>query len=441
MFHQAVDFHSKRTVLVVGYGISGKSVYNFMVKLGHRVFAVDDNDTAGAPDKLHEIIWDDIDVVVKSPSVPIMQHNMHHAIRKAIECEVPVISTFDVFKLHNPDTKLIAVTGTNGKSTTASLIFHILSDAGFSVRLGGNIGIPYFDMDESEFCVLEMSSYELASSRFLDFYIACVLNIEPDHCEFHGSFENYMDSKHAALESSMFKVISCDDEHTVGKFSTVPNVVTVSLSDCCGSDIYIREDALHDRELQRVVIDLTGMTNLLGKHNHQNIEFAYAICKKIGVPTQEIAKSVHSFKPLPHRINVVRQISNIIFVNDSKATNPMSAANALATFVGYEIYWLVGGRSKHVDPLQYISDYLIGVQKIYLFGESVCEFEEVFTGLKPVVKCSTMSEALNIAYKDARRRLCPVVVLLSPMCASFDQFKSYEHRGDEFVKMVSNLKE
>jgi UDP-N-acetylmuramoylalanine--D-glutamate ligase len=204
-------------------------------------------------------------------------------------------------------------------------------------------------------------------------------------------------------------------------------------------DIYIYENALRDKTSQRIILDLSGITNLRGKHNHQNIEFAYAICKKLGLASREISKHIQSFVPLPHRMSPVRKINNILFVNDSKATNPSSAAKALASFSGYNIYWLVGGRSKKTDVLSYIKNHLAEVQRIYLFGEDSQEFEKIFNGIKSTVKCNTLSSAINIAYKDATKETGAVVILLSPMCASFDQFQNFEERGNEFVKMVSNL--
>ncbi|MDR2458615.1 MAG: UDP-N-acetylmuramoyl-L-alanine--D-glutamate ligase [Holosporales bacterium] len=436
-----INFNERKTVLLVGYGISGISVYKFLSSRGHKVLAIDDSDASCAPNTMSDIMWEDIDVVVKSPSVPIMPHNRHHSIAQATELQIPVVSTFDVFKLHYPDAKIVAVTGTNGKSTTTSLIFHILHEAGFSVKIGGNIGIPYFDMGYGEYYVLEMSSYELASSQMLDFQIACVLNIDPDHYEFHGTFENYISAKHEVLNHAVSKIISCEDRYTMSKFSAAQDVTVVSTLNNPDADVYLHENTLRDRKSQRLLLDFAGISNLLGKHNHQNIAMAYAACRKLGMSSQEIVKSIGSFKPLPHRINILKKVGDIIFVNDSKATNPSSAAKALATFVGYEIYWLVGGRSKSIDPFPYVNDYLAGVRKIYLFGESECEFAEMFNGRKPTVKCGTMDDALSLAYRDARREYGQVVVLLSPMCSSFDQFKNYEHRGDRFTEIVLALKE
>ena len=434
-----LDINSCRNILIAGYGISGKSIYRFLKEKGFGVLIYDDK-ALEIPDRITDINWNEIDLVVKSPAVPFMSHNCHPVIKQANDHEIPVISAFDVFRIYNPGAKIIAITGTNGKSTTTALTHHILKKSGFSVEMGGNIGIPYCELPKAEWYVFEMSSYELASSKYLDFEMACILNIEPDHMEIHGSFENYIEAKHSALDHSKLRFISYEDQVTMSKYSSQDNGVTISTEYEPRADINVCENAILNNSIARVAIDLSGILNLRGKHNHQNIEFAYAICKKLGLQSREILNHIMSFSPLPHRLNTVRKIGNVLFVNDSKATNPGSAARALATFVGYKIYWLVGGRSKKTDPMIYIRDHLSGIQKIYLFGESMDEFEAIFSGIKKTVRCQTMSSALNMAYRDASAETGPSVVLLSPMCASFDQFDSFEHRGDEFVKMVEKLK-
>ena len=186
-------------------------------------------------------------------------------------------------------------------------------------------------------------------------------------------------------------------------------------------------------------LDLSNVNNLLGRHNFQNIAFAFATCRALGVGASEIAHYVRTFQPLPHRMNVVRKIDDILIVNDSKATNPNSASKALATFVGYKIFWLIGGRSKNIDPLPYVSGYLQSVAKIYAFGEAAREFEAIFNSLKPCEVFENMVQALHKSFQEARQSDGARVILLSPMCASFDQFNSFEQRGNRFVKAVTEL--
>ena len=416
--------------------MSGKSIYDFLITKGCNVSVFDDTN-ANIPNKVISVNWKNIDLVVKSPSIPFMSHNCHTIIGEAEDRSIPIISTFDVFRIYNPNAKIISITGTNGKSTTTALICHILKKSGLLVQMGGNIGIPYCDLPKADAYIFEMSSYELASSNYLDFEIAAVLNIEPDHLSFHGNFENYVLAKHKSLSYAKTRIVSYEDFVTMSQYKDSADVTTISTRGNKAANIYVYEGAIIDEG--KVVADLAGFTELRGKHNHQNAIFAYEVCKKLGVATREIANHMLSFKALPHRMNTVRKIGNVLFVNDSKATNPDSAAKALDTFVGYKIFWLVGGQSKKTDPIKAVGEYLDSVQKIYLFGEASDEFCEIFKNLKSTVRCRTMTNALSFAYKEAEKELGPTVVLLSPMCASFDQFENFEHRGEEFVKAVMEL--
>ena len=422
-------------ILLVGYGVSGVSVFNFLKSRGNNVFVYDDYKSDAIPNKITSVNWNIIDYVVKSPSIHIMHHNIHPIIQEAIDNNKEIYSTFDIFRLCNPNAKIIGITGTNGKSTTTALVYSILKNAGLSVQMGGNIGIPYSDLEPSEYYVFEMSSYEISSSKLLQFDIGAVINIEPDHLDWHGSFENYIESKQTLLDNSKIKIISYEDEYSLSKYKS--DSITISLDNESQASYYIKERLL--MQDNNIILDLSNVKYLIGTHNYQNIMFAYAICKSMNIDDNVIINTINNFEPLPHRINIVRKIDNILFVNDSKGTNPGSSARALDTFKGYKIFWLVGGRSKKINPLPYISKYLDSIQKIYLFGESTQEFSQVFKGIKDYSLFKTMDEALNNAYKDASNEPGASVVLLSPMCASFDQFQSFEHRGDVFVELVKSL--
>ena len=422
-------------ILLVGYGISGVSVFNFLKSKGNNVLVYDDYKNDDIPNKVNNIDWNNIDYVVKSPSIHIMYHNIHPIIQEAINNNKTIYSTFDIFRLYNPNAKIIGITGTNGKSTTTSLVYSILKKAGLSVQIGGNIGIPYGDLELSEYYVFEMSSYEISSSKLLQFDIGALLNIEPDHLDWHGSFENYIESKQKLLDNSKIKIISYEDEYSVNKYKDTS--VTISINNESKASYYIKERLLMQNN--NIILDLSNVKYLLGTHNYQNIMFAYAICKSLNVDDNVIINTINNFEPLPHRINIVRKIDNILFVNDSKGTNPGSSARALDTFMGYKIFWLVGGRSKKINPLPYINKYLDSIHKIYLFGESTQEFSQVFKNTKECVVFKTMDEALRKAYEDAINEPGASVVLLSPMCASFDQFQGFEHRGNIFVELVKSL--
>ena len=422
-------------ILLVGYGTSGVSIFNFLKSRGNNVFVYDDYKSNEIPNKITNVNWNSIDYVVKSPSIHIMHHNIHPIIQEAIDNNKEIYSTYDIFRLCNPNAKIIGITGTNGKSTTTSLVYSILKNAGLSIQMGGNIGIPYSELESSEYYVFEMSSYEISSSKLLQFDIGAVLNIEPDHLDWHGSFENYIESKQTLLDNSKIKIISYEDEYSLNKYKD--SAITIAINNESNASYYINEKLMMQNN--DIIMDLSNVKYLLGTHNYQNIMFAYAICKSINVDDNVIINTINNFEPLPHRINIVRKIDNILFVNDSKGTNPGSSARALDTFMGYKIFWLVGGRSKKINPLPYINKYLDSIQKIYLFGESTQEFAQVFRGIKDYTIFKTMDEALNRAYEDASKEPGTSVILLSPMCASFDQFQSFEHRGNVFVELVKSL--
>lgn len=428
---EVIDINKPCRFLILGYGVSGISTANFLRQKGHDITVFDDNieSTVASLDNMT------FDAVIKSPGVPFMPHNIHPIIQKACDYNIPVISNYDVFALYHPEARVIVVTGTNGKSTTTALIHHILTKSGVNATMGGNIGIPYGDLKESDVYIFEMSSYELAISKYMKFDTCCLLNIEPDHLDIHGNFENYIEAKHRGLDAAKTKIISYEDPHTFEKYKNT--AITISDRDNRVADVYVKERALIDNN--KIVCDLSSFSELRGTHNHQNAAFAYTVCKHLGISPKEIARHMASFKALPHRMNIVRKIDDVLFVNDSKATNPESSAKALDTYVGYKIFWLVGGRSKKTDIHKSIDKFIGSVCKIYLFGESMDEFDYAFRNIKETVRCSTIDRALSLAYADAMQESGPSVVLLSPMCASFDQFENYAKRGEFFINLVKEL--
>jgi UDP-N-acetylmuramoylalanine--D-glutamate ligase len=322
-----IDITKPLRFLILGYGTSGRSTAKFLEANGHEVVIFDDN-IASTHSLIHSSGFNNLDAVVKSPGVPFMSHNIHPLVKMANEVEVPVISNYDVFALYHPESRIVVITGTNGKSTTTALIHHILVKSGVKAAIGGNIGIPYGDLSEADIYIFEMSSYELAISQYMNIETCCILNIEPDHLENHGDFKNYISAKHRALDHAKFKIISSEDKYTFKKYANVADIV-VSDRDNTKADIYIRERVLMDHG--DVICDLSSFSELRGRHNHQNAAFAYAVCKHIGIFPKEIARYISSFKALPHRMNIVRKMGETLFINDSKATNPDAAARALDT--------------------------------------------------------------------------------------------------------------
>ncbi|MDR1488250.1 MAG: UDP-N-acetylmuramoyl-L-alanine--D-glutamate ligase [Holosporales bacterium] len=407
-------------ILILGYGVSGTSTANFLKNKGFEVFIHDDSMSDFFRQRSHSV-EKDFDILVKSPGIPFMPNNAHFWVKKAMEKKIPILSNYDIWSLFNPKARVVCITGTNGKSTTTALITHILQKSGKDAVMGGNIGIPYGDISQKhDIYIFEMSSYELAISKYMNFEVCCLLNIAPDHLENHGSFENYVEAKYRALDYSKIKVINSTDKITVDKYDSGTIVVSQN----------------------GIELPDNNCPSLKGRHNKENAAFAYEVCRYFGIFHHEIIRHMESFEALPHRMNVVRVIGNTIFVNDSKATNPDSAARALDSYYeSHKIFWLVGGRSKGIDPLPYIDKYITmanNIYKIYLFGESMAEFEEKF-GNK-TIKCGSIENALKSAYNDAISfEKGQNVVLFSPMCTSFDQFKNFSERGEFFTRLVQEL--
>jgi UDP-N-acetylmuramoylalanine--D-glutamate ligase len=237
------------------------------------------------------------------------------------------------------------------------------------------------------------------------------------------------------LKHAVLKIISYEDSNTYPKYKN--DAVVVSHTGYTNADVYVKNETLV--AYNKTVCDLSTLLDLRGVHNHQNAAFAFAACSSFGIASEEIAGHIASFRSLPHRMNIVRKIKNVLFVNDSKATNPDSAAKALSAYAKYKIFWLVGGRSKQIDPHQFIDQYMESVFKIYLFGESMDEFEKEFMGTKQTQRCETIGVALKNAYTEAISCTAQSVILFSPMCASFDQFENFSKRGEHFCKLVAEL--
>ncbi|MDR0553036.1 MAG: UDP-N-acetylmuramoyl-L-alanine--D-glutamate ligase [Holosporales bacterium] len=429
-----IDIRNKNLrFLIIGYGVSGRSTHAFLKSNGYPVAAFDD-----------KILIEDSDIgniadfgaVVKSPGVPFMPHNAHFIVKRAHEEGVPVITNYDVFSLFNNNARIIMVTGTNGKSTTAALIDHVMRKSEINSVVGGNIGVPYGDLPHSDVYVFEMSSYELAVSQYMNFEVGCILNIEPDHLENHGSFENYINAKHNGLAHSETKIISYEDRNTMAVYKNTS--ITISNRGNKKADVYIDNQKLIDN-INKIEFGLSRLPALRGRHNHQNLAFAYVVCSNLGIPIDCILSGMESFESLPHRLNFTGTIGNVSFVNDSKATNPVASACALETFSEYNIFWIIGGRSKKTDVHEHVDAFMATVKKIYLIGEAMDEFEAAFKGMRETKRSETLERAVADAYNDAKKSSNNSVVLFSPMCASFDQFANYCERGNRFCQIVASI--
>ncbi|MBX3594290.1 UDP-N-acetylmuramoyl-L-alanine--D-glutamate ligase [Sphingomonas sp.] len=362
--------------------------------------------------------------VVVSPGVPL---NRHPVAARAREAGVPVIGDIELFAQARgelPPHKVVGITGTNGKSTTTALIHHILETAGIPARLGGNIGLPILGQEPlpaGGVYVLELSSYQIDLTHSLDCDVAVLLNITPDHLDRYDGFEGYAGSK-----ARLFAMQSAGHAAIIGIGDAAAQGVAKQVS-----------RAGRATDLVRIApgacMDQSRWPALQGPHNAQNALAAIAACQALGVAQAAIDRALESFPGLPHRMERVATRGGVLFVNDSKATNPDSAAPALAAFD--RVHWIVGGQAK-TDDLEACRPGFGHVVRAYVIGDAARRFAELLKGEFPVETSGTLDAAVRSA---AAQALPGETVLLSPACASFDQFRDYEDRGAQFRAAVGAL--
>jgi len=392
-----------------------------------------------------------------SPGVPLTHPEPHWTVRKAREAGVEILGDIELFArtvnlapVHKRP-RIIAITGTNGKSTTTALIGHLCSHAGRDTRIGGNIGVGVLDLPDMHggaVYVLELSSYQLDLTSSLKPDVSVLLNISPDHLERHGGMEGYVAAKRRILMNQGggdTAVIGVDDPWgqrlcTEVKASNRRTIVPVSASKAIGRGVYALQgvlyDATGDRALQ--VADLNRARSLPGRHNWQNAAAAYAAVRGLGAPAPEIAEGLLSFPGLAHRMETVGHVRGVRFVNDSKATNSDAARQALSSYP--RVYWIAGGRAKE-GGIESLVDLFPRIACAYLIGEAAPEFARTLEGRAAHVNCADLAAAVSRAFADARASGEGGVVLLSPACASFDQFADFEARGEAFRAAVLDLAE
>ena len=400
---------------------------------------------------LHEADWSSLDALVLSPGVPLTHPGPHWTVERAKEAGVEIIGDTELFfrehALCEPGAPVIAITGTNGKSTTTALIGHLIAHAGRKVSVGGNIGKAVLGLDPfgaARTYVLELSSYQIDLTPTLEPAVGLLLNVTPDHLDRHGTMENYAAIKARVAESARTAVIAVDDDWTraiADRLDAAGRSVTrVSATGKPGNGVFMRGTqivAARDGR-EQVVADLAGIGSLRGGHNAQNAVAAVATALAVGVSAANIAAGLASFPGLAHRMQEIGRRGRVLFVNDSKATNAEAAARALASFE--TIYWIAGGRPKSggIDGLR---RHFPKVRKAFLIGEAAGEFAETL-GEVPHIDCGDLATAVAEAARAAGDDDAPEpVVLLAPAAASFDQFPNFEKRGEAFVNAVMALKE
>ena len=419
---------SGKRCAVLGLARSGAATVRALVESGASVVAWDQDSfkrdsLTGESIKIRE--FDDltgIDALIVSPGVPL---NTHPIAAKARGAGVPIIGDIELFaqaRAELPPHKVVGITGTNGKSTTTALVHHILKTAGVPTLMGGNIGLPILAQEplpDGGVYVLELSSYQLDLTLSLDCDVAVLLNITPDHLDRYDGFEDY-----AASKARLFAMQSPGHAAVIGIGDAPSYEIARALS--------ARGEHL-TKIAPGVCMDQSRWPSLQGPHNAQNALAAIATCRALGVDEAEIDRGLETFTGLPHRMERVGEVRGVAYVDDSKATNPESAAPALAAFD--RVHWIVGGRAKG-DDLAACAPSFGHVARAYTIGEAGPRFAEILRADVPVAECGNLEVAVNAAASAARPG---ETVLLSPAAASFDQFRDYVHRGEAFRAAVEAL--
>ena len=450
---------------LLGLGLSGLATVECLVKNGIKCDVWDDDETARqkAADLGADIVnLIDTDLsgyafLVLSPGVPLT-HDPHPVVANARKAGIEIVGDLELFYRSGQAHKIIAITGTNGKSTTTALIGHILKENDIAAHIGGNIGVPVLSLDlenDPTGCVvIEASSYQLDLCHHFKPDFGILINLSPDHIDRHGTMENYREAKMRLFQNgAAAAIIGSDDkycreimEQLDHEDSKIERIIPVSCKNELSRGVYSHEGHLYDNAFADEAFDvgkLSTLRTLPGQHNRQNIACAYAVGRLLDLHPDKIIQALESFEGLPHRLFLVRVINGIAYVNDSKATNIDSAKRGLSCHK--KIYWILGGRPKS-DALEGAEEYIDRVKHAFLIGEASDEFAKWFDKREVnYTMCGNLDKAVSEAHDMAQNERGEpggaATVLFSPACASFDQYKSFEERGDHFVELVENLED
>lgn len=450
------SIYKDQKVAVLGLGRSGRSVAKSLTQAGANVLAWDDvTEARHSAEKegisltnLKEQEWQFIDHLILSPGIPHHYPAPHPIVAQAQIAGLQPSSDFEVLYRSHPDALYIGVTGTNGKSTTTTLIGHILKENHSRCEVGGNLGIPVLDLaplEADEIYVLEASSYQLEISPSLHFNVGVLLNITPDHLERHGGMDGYIAAKkliYRNMTPDDTLVIGIDDVSSLTIYESLKasgrmKVVPISVCKVLPEGISVKDGILYENSIQ--ICDLKTLKYLKGQHNWQNIAAAFAVTRSIGYEANPIIKAVESFPGLAHRQQFVTQEKGVTFINDSKATNSEAVLKALECFKDQTLFCLLGGRQKE-GGVENLNPYFAHIQHAFLYGEAAPSFAVTLEGKVPYTICNTLQDATKAAAEKAFEGTAQnKVVLLSPACASFDQFKDFEERGNVFIQTVKEI--
>jgi UDP-N-acetylmuramoylalanine--D-glutamate ligase len=447
-----------RTVALFGLGGSGLATALALKEGGASVVACDDNPARmeaaarqgiGTGD-LREADWSRFAALVLSPGVPLTHPEPHWSARLAQAAGVEILGDIELFCRERAKlaagAPFVAITGTNGKSTTTALVAHILRAAGLDVQMGGNIGTAILSLAPpapDRIHVIEMSSFQIDLTPSLAPSIGVLLNVSPDHLDRHGTMERYAAIKERLVARSNLAIVGVDDawSQAAGQRRAATGAPTrfVSTQPMTMPGVFADQSSLvlvTDGDANALA-NLSGIGSLRGDHNAQNAAAAVLVALALGVSHERIRSGLYTFPGLPHRMEEVGRRRRALFINDSKATNADSTEKALLSFD--RILWILGGRPKEggIRPLK---PYFPKVEKAYLIGDATEDFAATLEGQVAYARAGTLERAVALAAEDALASdAAEPVVLLSPACASYDQFANYEVRGDRFRDLVRAL--
>ncbi|NLY10010.1 MAG: UDP-N-acetylmuramoyl-L-alanine--D-glutamate ligase [Tissierellia bacterium] len=434
--------------IVMGTGISGQSMIDRLRKNGESPLIWDDEKKSNDDNIINDmskVPWENIKYIAKSPGIK----PSHPLILNAIKRGINVISDVELAYILGCKGTLVAITGTNGKTTTTTLVNEILNKSGFKAQAVGNIGVGLVDAlgDDSveDVHVMELSSFQLTHVHEFKPKVAAITNITPDHLDWHGSFENYVEAKlniAGRKNSADTLVLNYDDEILRKWAPENSNIIYFSVHDIIENGFYLKEDSLYRKDSfgEHLIINRAEVP-ILGMHNVENVLCAAAICHSLGVNDADIYKGIKEFKAVSHRIEPSGAINGVEYYNDSKGTNPEASIKAIEAMGEKPIILFAGGYDKGSDYGDYAKSAIKTSKLLITMGQTAEAIEEAFIidgfDFEKIIRVKSMAEALDRAYENA---LPGDVVLLSPACASWGMYDNYEQRGNEFKDIVKELR-
>jgi UDP-N-acetylmuramoylalanine--D-glutamate ligase len=444
-----------KIVAVLGLGRTGLATAAALEASGATVWAWDDSEKAraaapaGMVVELAKANWSRPEMLVMSPGIPHTYPAPHPVAALAKQAGKPLLGDIELLHRAMPKQRYVGITGTNGKSTTTTLIAHILREGGKQVAVGGNLGAAALSLEPlpgDGIYVLELSSYQLELTATPICDVAILLNITPDHLSRHGGIDGYIDAKALILRPKgrgSIGVLGVDDQPCRGLFAKLKDVgrklIPISVERTAAGGVDALGGMLVDRTGAKPeqIVDLKSVATLPGAHNWQNAAAAYLAARAMGLDRAAIVAGLRSYPGLAHRQELIATIGGVRYVNDSKATNADAAAKALVCYDN--IYWIIGGRAKE-GGLAGLEPFYPRVRHAYLIGECANEFAKQLRGKLAFTQCGTLDKAVAAASADAPKdKKAGAVVLLSPACASWDQYPNFEARGDHFRTLVQAL--